>query len=78
MSSSSYFMSMSKKSGGALGRVLAIDSIGNRPHAKNNKLVVGSGIGAMSVGNRRAQLRRAAQPNTSVCYMFSPIMRNAL
>ena len=50
---------LQRKKGAGSGRVFAFASIANRPHVFENRYVPGSGVGAVSISNRRALSRRA-------------------
>jgi len=52
---------LQRKKGAGLGRVFAFASIANQPHTFENRYVPGSGVGASSIANRRANLRRATK-----------------
>lgn len=52
--------------GAGEGRVFPIASIANQPHAFDNVYVPGSGVGASTIANRRANMRRAAKLD-SIC-----------
>jgi hypothetical protein len=54
----------SRRGGGGVRRVLSVASIANQPHVFDNKYVAGSGVGARTLGNRRALMRRAATSTT--------------
>lgn len=73
-----FMLARPPKKGTGNGRVIAKDSIGNQQHAKFNDYVPGSGVGAASVGNRRARLRRAAPHIPNICYAFSTPMRHIM
>jgi hypothetical protein len=48
----------SRRGGGGVRRVLSVASIANQPHVFDNKYVAGSGVGATTISNRRAKMRR--------------------
>ncbi len=48
----------SRRGGGGVRRVLSVASIANQPHVFENKYVAGSGVGATTISNRRAKMRR--------------------
>jgi len=52
--------------GAGVGRVFAFASIANQPHTLENRYIPGSGVGARSIANRRANMRRAAKLD-SIC-----------
>lgn len=66
-----FLLARSPRKSAGQGRVIAKDSIGNQQHAKFNTYVPGSGVGASSIANRSARLRRAAPHNSSICYAFN-------
>jgi hypothetical protein len=52
---------LQRRKGAGSGRVFPIASIANQPHTFENRYVPGSGVGARSIANRRANLRRATK-----------------
>ena len=57
---------LQRRGGAGVGRVFAFATIANQPHTLENKYIPGSGVGASSIANRRANMRRAAKLD-SIC-----------